>query len=440
MGASVIPPLPPGFTLDGGTPPLPPGFTLDKPKPAAQEPEGFWRKFLGAAIEPNLALATGAVAAPISGLAGIGATVGNAMGLTDADPGETVKRVASGLTYSPATQGGQNAMSVIGYPFQKIAEAADEAGGRVTDLTGSPKLGAAVNTGINLLPSAVGGAMAPKGVPSTITKVSEAMSRKLMGSALKPSKADWISGDAGKAVRTMLDEGVNATEGGMIELRGKVNETNAKIKDALMNSNAYVAKDAVLRRMDSAKDKARRQVNPQGDLAAIEEAAQQFASHPDLPLNAIPIQKAQELKQGTYRALGDKAYGEVKTGSAEGQKQLARGLKEQIVQEEPSIGLLNARESELINALKMVEQRAAVDMNKNPVGLGAVTPSPSKMALFLADRSALIKSLLARGLNPGKGLGISDEMALYSAVPQSFSEDSRKRKELIEALMKRGQP
>ncbi len=122
----------------------------------------------------------------------------------------------------------------------------------------------------------------------------------------------------------------------------------------------------------------------------------------------------------------------------EGQKALARGLKEEIVKEEPSIGPLNARESDLINALKLVEQRAAVDMNKNPVGLGAVTPSPSKMALFMADRSALVKSLLARGLNPGKGLGITDEMALYSAIPQSFGEDSRQRQAVIEAILRRG--
>lgn len=50
MGSSVIPPLPPGFVLDGGTPPLPPGFVLDdekkKPKeefgPKPTGGESFW--------------------------------------------------------------------------------------------------------------------------------------------------------------------------------------------------------------------------------------------------------------------------------------------------------------------------------------------------------------------------------------------------------------
>lgn len=42
MGSQVIPPLPPGFSLDEGTPPLPPGFVLDnekkKPKEAPKDP------------------------------------------------------------------------------------------------------------------------------------------------------------------------------------------------------------------------------------------------------------------------------------------------------------------------------------------------------------------------------------------------------------------
>ena len=39
---------------------------------------------------------------------------------------------------------------------------------------------------------------------------------------------------------------------------------------------------------------------------------------------------AQAMKQGTYRALGDKAYGELKGASIEAQKAQARGLKEEL--------------------------------------------------------------------------------------------------------------
>lgn len=405
----------------------------------AREQEGMWTKVLGGALEPNATLLSGAVAAPIAGLLGLGAAAGKAAGVPGMgtlDPAAIVRRTQGALTYQPGTQAGMDAMSVLGVPFAALEHVANRAGEAATDATGSPGMGAALYTGLNVLPSAIAGIGAKPNARSSIVRALEGPSRFLMRSALKPSKKDVLRGDADKAITTLLNEGVNATEGGGFKLQAKVDDLNQQIADSLANANAYVGKDAVLRRAAETKRRVKGQVAPQDDMAAVQRVADSFASHPDLPNNAIPVVKAQELKRGTYRQLRDK-YGEQGAADVEAQKALARGLKEEIVKEVPEIGPLNARESEILNALKMVESRAAVEGNKNPVGLMPLTPNTMRAGLFLADRSALIKSLLARALNPGKGLNISDEMAMAAVVPQSFNEDTERRKAIIAALMRR---
>lgn len=408
-----------------------------KPKAEPEKKKGmreYARDMLAAAVEPNLTLLTGMAAAPIAGIAGLGSMGVNAVTGGDMDPGEVVRRVSSALTYEPGTDTGKKALETVGYPFQKLAEAADAAGGATTDKTGSPMLGTLANVGINLAPSLLGLKVASKGQPSTLVRVGTDQSEKMMTRALKPSLRDVERGNAKRAVRTLLDEGVNATEAGAQKLQGRVSELNEQIVDALMNSNAVVGKDSVLRRMGGVETKIRNQADPQAELAAIRRVAENFYDHPDLPRNAIPVQQAQRIKQGTYRRIAD-SYGERGSATVEGQKALARGLKEEIAKEVPEIAPLNAREGALLNAMNLVERRSAVDSNKNPLGLTPIAPTTMRAAAFLADRSAAIKSLMARAMNPGKGLGISDEMATYSMVPESFGEDAKRRQAIIEAIL-----
>ena len=441
MGSTVIPPLPPGFTLDGGTPTLPPGFVLDgeKKKPESEKKKGMTelaREMLGAAVEPNLTLLTGMAATPIAGIAGLGTMGVNAVTGGDMDPSAVIRRVSSALTYEPGSESGKRALEVVGTPFEMLAKAADEAGGKVTDVTGSPTLGAAANTAINLAPSLIGLKVANKGSPSSLVEGGRSAAERVMWSALKPTLRDAERGNAARAVKTLLDEGVNATRGGAEKLRGRVDVVNQQVVDALLNSNAVVAKDAVLRKIAGVESKVRNQVDPQADIAAVRAVADNFANHPDLPFNAIPVQQAQRIKQGTYRQIAD-SYGERGSATVEAQKALARGLKEQISREVPEVAPLNAAEAELINAMNLVERRGNVDANKNPLGLAPVVPSTGRAVAFLADRSALVKSLLARAMNPGRGLGISDEMALYSMAPESFGEDAKRRQAIIDAIMTR---
>lgn len=286
-----------------------------------------------------------------------------------------------------------------------LDRAAYEGGGRVTDAAAkvgmSPNVAAgagyAANVGLQALPMLLGGEVA-KGVSPAF----QAEGKRMMQSALKPTLETLRTGKAGKAIDTMLEEGVNVTAGGVDKLQNKITGLNQQIAQLIQNSPATVDKAKVASTLQDALTKFEKQVTPMSDLAAIEKAWQEFLNHPLLVgKQDIPVKLAQELKQGTYRSLGDKAYGELKGADIEAQKTLARGLKEEIAKAVPQVQPLNAEESKLLNALNVAERRVLMDANKNPAGLGWLTMNPAKFVGFMADRSPLFKSLIARMLYSG---------------------------------------
>jgi hypothetical protein len=125
----------------------------------------------------------------------------------------------------------------------------------------------------------------------------------------------------------------------------------------------------------------------------------------------IPIKTAQEMKQGTYRAIGSKPYGELKGAETEAQKALARGLKEEIAKMAPEVRHLNAEESKMLNAMPMLERRVLREADKNITGLGFLSFNPEMFLLYMADRSSLFKSLVGRMLHASAKSVPSMEMA-----------------------------
>jgi len=374
----------------------------------------------GAAIEPNLSMLTGMVAAPVSGLAGL---VGAALPGREGQGADWVRSVNNALTYQPVTQGGKTAQEAISYPFRKFAEGADWAGGKATDLTGSPAIGTAVNTGINALPL-----LASKLIPATpaADTAQGAIARRLMQSATKPTVADLQSGNAGRAIQTMLDEGINPTKGGMVKLNNIASGLDAQVKDAIANSNATVNVPTVGSTLRGPWQSAVNQVNPTADMAAIRSAWDEFKTSPQIAGKMdIPVQTAQAIKQGTYRALGNKSYGEVGSASTEAQKALARGLREQIAANVPQVVAPLGREASLMNVRDVAERRALIEANKNPAGLSLLTDNPLAALGFMADRSGAAKALLARmiygtaspgALQSAMGSGAINQGALANAI------------------------
>jgi hypothetical protein len=232
-------------------------------------------------------------------------------------------------------------------------------------------------------------------IGSGVSKASDSVSNRLMQSAIKPTIKQLQTGDADTAVQTLLKFGINPNKAGVDKLRAMIGEKNSEIAARIAGSTATIDKGKVVGALGDVRQKFSAQVSPSGDLNAIQGVADDFMNHPGLLGSSIPVQDAQKLKQGTYKVLAGK-YGEAGSASTEAQKALARGLKEEIAAAVPEVGALNAAESQLITTLKVAERRALMELNKNPIGLAALASNPVGWAAFMADKSALFKSIAAR--------------------------------------------
>lgn len=278
---------------------------------------------------------------------------------------------------------------------KKIGNTIVDAG---TQMGFSPNVNAALATAGDLgFQTAITSPMVMRGV-GKVPEVVQGAARRLMTSALKPSDTAHLSGDASRAVQTLLDQGVNVTPSGVDKLNAMLAKTNQQIADAVAGSNAVIDKPSVASRLQQLLPRMQQQVNPQGDIAAVQSAAQKFMEHPLLPTDDIPVALAQKMKQGTYSQLSGK-YGEEGSAAIEAQKTLARGLKEEIAKAIPEIADLNKRDSELYNALSLTERRVLMNANNNPMGLAPLASNPKAALAFMADRSPAFKSILARMLN-----------------------------------------
>lgn len=290
---------------------------------------------------------------------------------------------------------------------EQFAGTAGEIGGSGLTGGGAGSVRALAGTALSSLGGAAGEEIG--GIPGKIIGTvlpfalggSKVAAQRLMQSAVKPTIKDLKSGDAARAISTMLDEGISPTAGGMEKLRGKIGELNDQIKTAIANSPASIDKFAVGKHLQDTFDRFVKQVNPTSDIEAIKSAWSEFLNHPMAPgASRIPVQMAQEMKQNTYKVL-NKKYGQVGAASDEAQKSIARGLKDEIASAVPEVGPLNAKESDLINALKVGERRALMSLNNNPMGLSLLTKDPAHWAMFMADRSSAFKALVARMLYSG---------------------------------------
>ena len=126
---------------------------IQQPEQAPQGPQAPVGDIASTIQEPIASLASSAVAAPVAGIAGIGAMGTNALGLTDTDPAALIQRIQQAMTYQPRTRAGQGATAAIAYPFEKLAQFGDFAGQKAADATGSPAVGAGVNTAIQFAPA-----------------------------------------------------------------------------------------------------------------------------------------------------------------------------------------------------------------------------------------------------------------------------------------------
>lgn len=250
---------------------------------------------------------------------------------------------------------------------------------------------------------AVQGAL--QGVGAGAPRLLTGLGRRMYQGALKPTKAILSRmpnastlTDTAKAAQLAdvgLREGINVSRSGLSKAGETITGLNDEIASALQSSTATVPRQRVIRRLVDPVQRFRDQVTPLDDLRHIARTGREFRA---VTRPEIPVQQAQRMKQGTYRALAGKFGGEVKSASAEAQKALARGLKEEIAEAVPGVGALNARESQLLTLRSALEDAVRRTGNRDLFGLTDVVAAgtnPGLLAATLAMR-APVQSGLAR--------------------------------------------
>jgi ElaB/YqjD/DUF883 family membrane-anchored ribosome-binding protein len=286
---------------------------------------------------------------------------------------------------------------------EKLGSAAYKAGGAVTDLTGSAGAGYATNVGIQAIPAILSGSIVGK----TLSPAFEGLAKRFMQSAIKPASDD-LAVNAPRAIKTMLDEGINVTPAGMAELRKRVGSLNKQVSDQIANSKELVNTSEVASHVNRAFNKFRYAlVNREANLKSIADAKDEFYRAIDEldPLaqysGSVPVQLAQKIKQATQRVLAND-FGSLSGAQTEAAKDLAFGLRKGIEKAEPGVVAPNARMEELLNALSVSEKHALASLNKNPTGLSLLAENPKAAAAFMMDRSSAFKSIVARMIYAGK--------------------------------------
>jgi len=284
--------------------------------------------------------------------------------------------------------------------------------------------GYVANVGMQALPVVLGATGAER-----LTKPAlDWAAKRTMQSALKPSKKTLKSGDAKRAIQTMLDEGINVSEGGARKLREIADKLDDIVTTELAGSNAAITKERVLDAIVKKLKKAHDQGNPLADEAAITKVWDEFDQVFD---DLIPVEQAQKIKRGTQQSVSKK-YGELASADIEGQKALAAGLREGISDAVPGVAAPNASNANILNALGLVEDRAAMAGNLNLSGLAGAGNNPLLQALMMLDRSSVAKSLLARFLNTGARPIATAGGAGAGALVGANAGDRRSLNELIQ--------
>lgn len=311
-----------------------------------------------------------------------------------------LKGLKMGLTATmPAQAGGLVASEMFNRGVDTLASGAAEGAARLgvpPEIAGG--IGVATNMGLNAIPAfsgmlGVGPQFTPKPLQDT--------AKTLLQSAVKPGMQARNSGQWDKAAKTMLEKQIPATQAGIEATQIKVSGLEDKIQGILESSPAKIDPYKAADNIKTAVKDVSFNLDQAKNLRDIEKVYDKFVSHPAIKdMGDISVATANKLKQAFYRELQDKSYvpGANLTAAAKSEKALAAGLREQVGSAEPAIVPSLKEQSELINVLKVAGPQVAREGNKNPVGLGWLSPSMQRTALWMLDRYPWFKSFAAQTL------------------------------------------
>lgn len=293
---------------------------------------------------------------------------------------------------------------------------------------GSGDVGGALAKGAAQVATPIAAGKAIGAVKDVVSPIAQATAERMYQSTLKPSLAKNAP-DAAGLVKTGLENEIPISKNGLDKLSNLIGDLQQKVSDTIASDpTKTIDKLAVTSRLGKTMKQFETQVNPEADLNAIADSRQEFLKNqPD----QIPVQDAQALKVGTYRQLKAKAYGEMKSASIEAQKSLARGIKEELVNQFPELTNLNAQEGKLIDldgalehAVKRIDNHQLLGIG-TPLAMGAggvVAGGTGGVIAGLVKGivdNPLVKSKLAIALN--KAARGSAPMAAVNAKVGAYS-------------------
>ena len=155
-------------------------------------------------LDAAASIGTGMASQVVGGLAGLADLPIHALNKNAPNPAKLVQGIENQMTYEPRTAAGSAIKNAIGWPFQKLAEGGNWAGGKVTDMTGSPLAGALTTTAVQGLPMLLGGEGAPDELPSPDPVVGpEALAAREAGYKLTPTQAQAEHGAIGRTIESL---------------------------------------------------------------------------------------------------------------------------------------------------------------------------------------------------------------------------------------------
>lgn len=156
--------------------------------------------------EAAMGMGSGMVAQVAGGLAGLGDMGLHAFDSGGPSPANVVQRVENALTYRPVTPLGKSIENGVSWPFRKLAQGADWLGQKAANVTGSPAVGAGVNTAIQALPMALGAKFGDAALPEEgpVSPVApEAAAAREAGLKLTPTQAQAEGGGLARTVESL---------------------------------------------------------------------------------------------------------------------------------------------------------------------------------------------------------------------------------------------
>lgn len=221
-------------------------------------------------------------------------------------------------------------------------------------------------------------------------------------------------------IRTAIAESITPDIKGYQKLKGVVKSLNddvALIIDDAAKSGATVDATNVIAKVDALKSFYSNAIDAPKYLTALDDIKQTFLNAHGL---TIPIDKAQKIKQTTYKLISD-SYGELSSVEREAHKAIARGIKDEIYSAFPDLVALNKRESALLALEDAIERASSRIQNWNILGLGK--PMSTTAGGALGGRTGAVIGLAASALDmPLVKSRLA--FALYKAKKAKLSSDN----------------